>query len=336
LSISHFNPGPVDITTRVTATQVCGVTSSFSPFALGVPASSRIAGATRYDTAARLVGLAFPGSADLVLVATGANFPDALAASAAAAKADAPLLLVNPTSIPAATRAQLSRLKPKRIVIVGGTAAVSAAVERELARIGTVERVAGVNRFETAARLATRFFDSSTNDAYLVSGDNFPDALAAGAASSYTARPVLLTAAGSLPAATSAVLRDLGISAVTIVGGERAVSQVVFAQTDAVVAQVRRISGQDRYDTAARLADTLTAPGRNMLLATGTNFPDALGAAAVAARLDATLILTAPASASRAASDYLGRRTPTAITVLGGYNAITRNTESQFATRYLR
>jgi putative cell wall-binding protein len=94
--------------------------------------------------------------------------------------------------------------------------------------------------------------------------------------------------------------------------------------------------GQDRYDTAARRADTLTAPGRNMLLATGTNFPDALGAAAVAARLDATLILTAPASASRAASDYLGRRTPTAITVLGGYNAITRNTESQFATRYLR
>jgi putative cell wall-binding protein len=336
LSIYHFTPGPVDITTRVTATQVCGVTSSFSPFALGVPASSRIAGATRYDTAARLVGLAFPGTADLVLVATGANFPDALAASAAAAKADAPLLLVNPTAIPAATRAQLSRLKPKRIVIVGGTAAVSAAVERELARIGIVERVAGVNRFETAARLATRFFDNSTNDAYLVSGDNFPDALAAGAASSYTARPVLLTAAGSLPAATSAVLRDLGISAVTIVGGERAVSPVVFAQTDAVVAQVRRISGQDRYDTAARLADTLTDPGRNMLLATGTNFPDALGAAAVAARLDATLILTAPASASWAASDYLGRRTPSAITVLGGYNAIARSTESRFATSYLR
>jgi hypothetical protein len=52
------------------------------------------------------------------------------------------------------------------------------------------------------------------------------------------------------------VLRDLGISAVTIVGGERAVSPVVFAQTDAVVAQVRRIAGQDRYDTAARLADS--------------------------------------------------------------------------------
>jgi alpha-tubulin suppressor-like RCC1 family protein len=180
LSLYHFNPGPVDITTRVTATQVCGVTSSFSPFALGVPASGRIAGANRYDTAARLVGLAFPGTADLVLVATGANFPDALAASAAAAKADAPLLLVNPTAIPAATRAQLTRLKPKRIVIVGGTAAVSAAVEQELSRFGTVERVAGTNRFETAARLAIRFFDSSTTDAYLVNGDNFPDALAAG------------------------------------------------------------------------------------------------------------------------------------------------------------
>jgi putative cell wall-binding protein len=336
LSLYHFNPGPVDITTRVTATQVCGVTSSFSPFALGVPASSRIAGANRYDTAARLVGLAFPGTADLVLVATGANFPDALAASAAAAKADAPLLLVNPTAIPAATRAQLSRLKPKRIVIVGGTAAVSAAVEQELSRLGIVERVAGANRFETAARLATRFFGSGTTAAYLVSGENFPDALAAGAASSYTARPVLLTGATKLPAATLAVLRDLGISTVTIVGGDRAVSASVFAQTDAVVPQVRRIAGQDRYETATRLADSLTTPGRNILLATGMNFPDALGAAAVAARLDATLILTAPTSASRAATLYLGRRTPSTITVLGGYNAIARSTESLFATAYLR
>lgn len=335
LSIYHFTPGPVDITSRVTSTQVCGVTTSFSPFALGVPASSRIAGATRYDTAARLVALAFPDTADLVLVATGANFPDALAASAAAAKADAPLLLVSPTAIPSATRTQLTRMQPKRIVIVGGTAAVGSSVERDLARFGTVERVAGANRFETAARLATRFFDTTTTDAYLVSGENFPDALAAGAASSYTARPVLLTGANTLPAATSDVLRSLTISRVTIVGGERAVSSNVALQTGALVAQVLRIAGQDRYDTAARLADTLADPGRKILLATGTNFPDALGAAAMAARLDASLLLTAPMSASQPTSGYLGRRSPTAITVLGGYNAIARKTESQFATSYL-
>lgn len=336
LSIYHFDPGPVDITTRSTATQVCGVTSSFSPFAVGVPASSRIAGADRYGTAADLVAAAFPGVADLVLVATGANFPDALSASAAAAKAGAPLLLVSPREIPAATRDQLIRLRPKHIVVVGGAAAVSAAVERDLGRIAPVERIAGLNRFDTAALLASRFFDATTTEAYLVNGNNFPDALAAGAASSYVGRPVLLTDATSLPEATSAALRDLGISGVTVVGGERAVSQTVFAQTSARVAQVRRIAGQDRYDTAARLANSLAARGSNILLATGTNFPDALGAAAVAARLDSTLILTSPTTASRAAMDYLGRNSPGSITVLGGYNAVSRNTESQFATSYLR
>jgi putative cell wall-binding protein len=227
-------------------------------------------------------------------------------------------------------------LKPKRIVIVGSTAAVSAAAARELSRFGIIERVAGVKLFETAARLAIRFFDSSTKEAFLVNGDSFPDPLAAGAVSSYTAQPVLPTSASALLVATSAVLRTLSVSMVTIVGGERGVSASVFGQTDAVVPQVRRIAGHDRYGTAARLTDTLTAAVRNILLATGTNFPDALGAAAVAARLDATLILTAPTSAPRAATDYLGRRTPTEITLPGGYNAVARNAESQFATSYLR
>jgi putative cell wall-binding protein len=328
----------VDITTRVTSTEVCGTTTSFSPFAIGVPASNRIAGSTRYDTAAQLVAQAFPGTADMVLVATGDNFPDALAASAAAANADAPLLLVGSRAIPAATRVQLNRLKPRRIVIVGGTSAVSAAVEAELGRltgVSAVERVAGSNRYETASRLAVRFFDTRTTAAYLVSGDNFPDALAAGAASSYTGRPVLLTQARSLPSSTQQVLRDLGISSVTVVGGETAVTAGVFAQVRSQVAQVQRISGTDRYDTAARLAESLADPGRHVLLATGSNFPDALGAAAVASRLNVTLILTAPTSASAPATRYLSRRTPSAITVLGGVNAVSRSTESVFAMAYL-
>lgn len=335
LSLYHFSPNPVDITTRTSTTQVCGQTTSFSPFALGVPSTTRLAGTTRYDTAASLVNHAFPGTADLVLVAAGANFPDALAASAAAAKADAPLLLVAPGSVPAATRAQLNRLRPTRIVIVGGTAAVSESVERELTQTASVERIAGGDRYETAALLAQRFFDRSAVGAYLVSGENFPDALAAGAASSYTAQPVLLTRAGSVPVVTTRVLAALGITNVTVVGGTQAVSTIAEAQVTRAGAQVARVAGSDRFDTAARLARTVERSGPNILLATGSNFPDALGAAAVAARLSATLILTSPTTMSRAASDYLTRRAPDSITVLGGYSAITRRTESQFATGYL-
>jgi putative cell wall-binding protein len=171
---------------------------------------------------------------------------------------------------------------------------------------------------------------------YLVSGDNFHDVLTAGAASSYACRSVLLTQARSLPSSTQHVLRDLGISLVTVVGGETAVTIGVFAQVRSQVTQVQRISGTDRYDTAAQLADSLADPGRHVLLATVSNFPDALGAAAVASRLNVTLILTAPTRASAPAPRYLSQRNPSAITVLGGVNAVSRSTESRFATSFLR
>jgi len=337
LSLFHFDPYPIDITTRTSSREVCGVTKSFSPFAVGVPATDRLAGTNRYDTAAKLVAKAFPGTASLVLVATGANFPDALAASAAAANADTPLLLVSPNSIPAATRTQLVRLRPQRIVIVGGSTAINAAVETELGRLAAVERIAGANRYETAARLAIRFFTpAQTSGAYLVNGGNFPDALAAGAASSYTGRPVLLTQTRTLPAATSNVFDTLGIDTVTIVGGDNAVTPGVADAVDTKVGSVIRIAGINRYDTAAQLASTINSAGRNVLIATGTNFPDALGAAAVAARLDASLILSTPNTIPTHSTTYLNRRPPISITILGGTNAITRTTETQLATIHLR
>ena len=80
----------------------------------------------------------------------------------------------------------------------------------------------------------------------------------------------------------------------------------------------------------------VTNAGTNVLMATGTNFPDALGAAAVAARVGATLILTTPATLPTQTASYLNRRPPTTITILGGTNAITRTTETQLATNHLR
>jgi len=58
-------------------------------------------------------------------IATGLNFPDALAGAAVAGSQGAPILLVLPDSIPAATAAELARLQPGRIVILGGAGVVS-------------------------------------------------------------------------------------------------------------------------------------------------------------------------------------------------------------------
>ena len=100
----------------------------------------------------------------VVYIATGVNFPDALGAAATAALGVGPVLLVQTDAIPAETLAELNRLHPDRIVIVGGTAVVSAGVEASLAGLSfapTVTRLAGSNRYATAAALSAATFPTS-------------------------------------------------------------------------------------------------------------------------------------------------------------------------------
>ena len=109
-------------------------------------------------TAARSADAAAPGE-QVVYVATGENFPDALGAAPAAALGRAPILLVAKDSIPTATADELMRLDPDRIVIVGGTGVISAAVEAALgAYAPTVDRIAGADRYQTAAEISKATF----------------------------------------------------------------------------------------------------------------------------------------------------------------------------------
>jgi hypothetical protein len=101
---------------------------------------------------------------EVVYIATGENFPDALGAAATAALGLGPVLLVQQNSVPGPTLAELNRLQPPEIVIVGGTAVISNAVKTQLEGLGwgpTVTRIAGANRYDTAAQLSQATFPTS-------------------------------------------------------------------------------------------------------------------------------------------------------------------------------
>ena len=183
----------------------------------------RRAGTDRYATAARIA--ADVRTADVVYVATGTTFPDALAGAARAAAHDAPVLLVKTDSVPSATRTQLARLMPARIVVLGGTAAISTTVTRELRAYGTVERVAGANRYDTAARLAQEL--ETSQDVFVATGLDWPDALAGAARAGATGAPVLLVRTGDIPSVTWAELDRLDPGRVFVLGGTGVVSQGV-------------------------------------------------------------------------------------------------------------
>ncbi|MDQ2673690.1 MAG: PQQ-dependent sugar dehydrogenase [Chloroflexota bacterium] len=192
--------------------------------------ATRLAGADRYATAAAISKANFGPGVPVAYVATGADYPDALGAVPAAGIERGPILLVRPGAIPAATQAELGRLKPQRIVVLGGTAAISAAVATQLDvyTTGPVQRRNGADRYETAVAVSVASF-ASADRVFIATGANFPDGLAGGPAGAFLRAPLLLVRPDSLPTAVRNELLRLDPSRVTILGGPNAVSESVRA-----------------------------------------------------------------------------------------------------------
>lgn len=243
------------------------------PLVLVAPAgATRLAGETRYDTAAEVARAAFASSAGAVLV-RGDEFPDALAAAGVAGVLDAPILLTDRDELSVVTADSLRALGVREVTILGGTAAVSSGVEEQLRAMAIgVGRLAGGDRYATAAAAAG---ESSTM--LLASGESFADALAAGPLAFTRGLPIVLTRRDDLPDATAGALRD--VDDVIVVGGTAAVSDEVAAEVEALGASVRRIAGPSRQATAIAVAAELG--GVRVALARADTFPDALAAAAL-------------------------------------------------------
>ncbi len=157
----------------------------------------RFAGTDRYLTAAR-VAANFPAGRPGVVLASGTSFPDGVASGPVAAALRGPVLLTAPTALPAAVRAELSRLAPGRLVIAGGVGAVGAATESaaEAATRRSAERAAGADRYATSSALATMVAAiRPARGAFVATGASFPDALVGGVAAASRGGPVLLTGA---------------------------------------------------------------------------------------------------------------------------------------------
>jgi putative cell wall-binding protein len=292
----------------------------------GPPAVIRRAGASRYDTAAAVATNEYSPHVDVAYVATGLNFPDALAGAGAAGHNQGPILLVTPNlPIPTGTAAALSFLQPDQIVVLGGTGVVSEAVKAQLGNYSpSVIRIAGASRYATAAAISAATYTPGVEEVLIATGTNFPDALAGAAVAGKQGDPLLLVTPTSIPGPTATELIRLHPHRITILGGTGAVSAAVSnALHNYTDGGVFRVSGPDRFSTAAFIAETYFLPQPTVALAaTGYNFPDALAGAALAGRLWSPILLVAPASLpnpTRSALDYLE---PPEIDVLGGTGAV--------------
>jgi putative cell wall-binding protein len=300
-----------------------------------VPVVDRIAGVNRYDTAAQ-VSTRFAENPCVIVIASGENFPDGLAS----ATFGAPILLTRADALPAETEARLAAAAADagcagglEIVIVGGPSAVSAGVEEALELYGSVSRVAGPSRYETALGVAQGLADADPIEGVvLTTGRNFPDALAGGVLAQWEQDPILLNDGPALRTDIKAFLVDEGVAVVRILGGPTAVPQSVLDEIATLGITVDRLSGTNRSATATAIAGEMDAggPTETVVLVNGFGFADALSAAPYAFD-DASfpermtpLLLAAPSSLPQATADYLVEFCSQIdrIVVIGGESAV--------------
>ncbi|MEY9862738.1 hypothetical protein ABH935_008386 [Catenulispora sp. GAS73] len=155
--------------------------------------------------------------------------------------------------------------------------------------------------------------------AVIARSDGFADALAGNALAAEKHGPLLLTNGGSLDPRVS---QELGRvlpqgSTVYVLGGVNAVSQQTADQLHTDGYSVVRIGGIDRWGTAVGIAEAISSTPHTVMIATGTNFPDALAAGAAAAQDPAggVVVLTADGTMPAETANYLHGLDTSKVTV---------------------
>lgn len=290
---------------------------------------SRIQGLNRYDTAAK-ISASLMNLSNLVILASGQNYPDALAGGAYAAELNVPMLLTMKDQLPQVTLDELDRLGATQIQILGGTSAISQAVEDALEADPqrTVTRIQGLNRYETAVEIAKKMTGSKLK-VFLASGENFADAISIGPVAALSKTPVLLTQSASLSPATMAALEDWGTTEVTILGGTTAISQEVQdTLEDMMPGGVNRIGGATRYETNDLINRAYYTDPTKLYIASGEAYPDALTGSLLAAKDGTTIGLTKAGELPLSLSTYVTGNPITQVVILGGMSAISMAVET--------
>lgn len=200
------------------------------------------------------------------------------------------ILLTDAKTLTPSTAAELKALAPKTITLIGGTAVISQAIENELkATYGAanVVRYGGYDQYETAALIAKAL--GTTGKAIIVSGNakHYADALSISSYAAYNGIPILFNKGGELPTATKNALASQQVKETIVVGGTAVVPASVYKQ----LPQAVRYEGIDQYETASLVAQGLNYDLKNVYVATGLGFADALVAGNLAAHTLSPILL---------------------------------------------
>ena len=300
---------------------------------------TRLAGLNRVDTALEIAKANYTGQVSNVILATAENFPDALAGSVLAYKLNAPILLIGNTEDDQnkVISYMKDHLNPNGTVyILGGNVAVSDAVKAKVTASGFshITRLGGVDRYETALKIADALDVKTGTPIVLVYGENYPDALSISSVAAAMQYPIFLVQTDGINDVVKKKIADINPSKLYIIGLQAVISTAVEDQVSKLTAlgkvNIVRLGGVDRFETSLAVAKYFNLSGQNVCVATGNNFPDALTGSVYAANSNAPIIL-ADVNLSDNIMDYLKTRKSTGVTIFGGEAVISKSIEQELS-----
>jgi len=285
---------------------------------------TRLSGSDRYATSVAISQHGWTESTT-VIIATGLDYPDALAASSLAKSKGAPILLTEKNELRSSTIDEIKRLKASQAILVGGIGVISAGVENQLKGLNlSITRIGGNDRYDTSKKVAELM--GVDKGIIVATGANFPDALSIAPIAGIKSMPILLSPKNSLDPNVAEFIKGKNIPVSYIVGG----TGVLDNQVASSVPNSNRLSGVDRYATNLRINTEFSADLNfdTVYLATGRDFPDALGGSALAAKNNAPIFLTDKDSISSATLDFMKSKNVRHVVILGGTGVVSQNVEN--------
>jgi peptidoglycan/xylan/chitin deacetylase (PgdA/CDA1 family)/putative cell wall-binding protein len=278
----------------------------------------RLGGSSAAGTAAAVSRRFFSPGVAAAFVVTSAGFADALATGPAAARLGSPVLYTGRSAVPSPTVAELRRLRPGRIYVVGDKGSIGESVRARLATLsaGGATRITAGTRYALAAVLSARFFPTAAT-VFVATGEDFHNALVGGPASALQRAPMLLVSATTLPPATAAELSRLDPARIMLIGATTSVSPSV-ATALAAYGTVERISGRGPAATAAAVAGRFFGPDRPAVFLGGVMTSTAAAAVPAAGGLRSPLLWVGESRLTATTRAQLVRLSPARAYLIGG------------------
>jgi len=287
---------------------------------------TRLAGPDRYATAVESSW--FLDSQKTLVIASGERFADAIVGGPLGAKLGIPIVLTNQSRLPASTRERIRARSVRKVLLLGGTAAVDSSVFNELDRVGvSVTRLWGLDRYDTAVAVSRQWQAGDARTVVLASGDSYHDQLVAARVAAARGGPLLLVRPdGSVPAGVLAELKRLGPTIVMVVGTVGPTSKSLI-ESAVPTATVTILSASTPSDLAVAAAEQSGMSFSSVVIATSDQFPDGLAAVPLAASRQEPLLFMNSSCVPSAVAELLQRSNTRSLTILGGPAAVVEGAE---------